>query len=728
MSSRDHRDSDRDDRTRDRPSSSRRRSASPPHRSSSRRDDRDRDPKRDRRDDDHHDRDRERRSDRDRDRDRPRDGVRERHRERERGGDERRSSRRERSRSRSQERSSRDKDRESKKHRHRETSEERRARKAARKAEKAADAALLLPEDARQAAAEVAFYSAQDNPFHDANLGDKFVWGKKREKERKMGMTPEEAAKRDRERAYESQQEIERLNVRRAQREEEFKLREAESMRAARDAESAQMAAWIDREDDFHLEQAKKRAEIRVRERRAKPIDYLALNLKWSQPPLQPGDEGYDEDDEDEGEGLEVDLEEPYAIFEHLTLEDAEELHDDIKMYLQLEKIEAHTEFWRALLIVSSASLEALREERAIGVNAYAAQSRANAAVKAEIQRLLSGKSFDQLVQLQQQVQGKLASGEVIDVEYWEGLLKELVVWKAKAKLRDMHEVVLFNRLEQLRKKQRDEALRYAEEVKNALAGPSAPAKDDHDDDDDEMDVEDDEAEEVGEPSAPAVVADAWNPEWEPALLKRIPEEYRLCQVVDFASDRAQLYAARRAVAQARFVVKPRGPSGAEGDGAASKDDAIYQAAVGQGFDEEEELFNLEAEMSRPSYSWEDKYRPRKPRYFNKVHTGYEWNKYNQTHYDSDNPPPKVVQGYKFNIFYPDLIDKTKAPQYRIIKNKENPDICTITFSAGPPYEDIAFTIVNKQWEHSHKRGFRSSFDRGVLQLHFSFRRTMYRK
>ena len=38
--------------------------------------------------------------------------------------------------------------------------------------------------------------------------------------------------------------------------------------------------------------------------------------------------------------------------------------------------------------------------------------------------------------------------------------------------------------------------------------------------------------------------------------------------------------------------------------------------------------------------------------------SGYEWNKYNQTHYDSDNPPPKVVQGYKFNLFYPDLIDK----------------------------------------------------------------------
>ncbi len=86
----------------------------------------------------------------------------------------------------------------------RETSTERAARKAARKAEKAADAALLLPPEARLAAAEVSFYSAADNPFHDANLGDKFVWGKKREKERKQGMTAEEAAARDSQRHLES--------------------------------------------------------------------------------------------------------------------------------------------------------------------------------------------------------------------------------------------------------------------------------------------------------------------------------------------------------------------------------------------------------------------------------------------------------------------------------------------------------------------------------------------
>lgn len=52
--------------------------------------------------------------------------------------------------------------------------------------------------------------------------------------------------------------------------------------------------------------------------------------------------------------------------------------------------------------------------------------------------------------------------------------------------------------------------------------------------------------------------------------------------------------------------------------------------------------FRGEVQLESKVYWWHDKYRPRKPKYFNRVHTGYEWNKYNQTHYDHDNPPPKV--------------------------------------------------------------------------------------
>jgi len=98
------------------------------------------------------------------------------------------------------------------------------------------------------------------------------------------------------------------------------------------------------------------------------------------------------------------------------------------------------------------------------------------------------------------------------------------------------------------------------------------------------------------------------------------------------------------------------------------------------------------------------------------------------SHYDHDNPPPKIVQGYKFNIFYPDLIDKSKAPRYFLEGVSESSDTCTIRFHAGPPYEDIAFKIVNREWEYSHKKGFKCVFERGVLHLWINFKRYRYRR
>lgn len=123
---------------------------------------------------------------------------------------------------------------------------------------------------------------------------------------------------------------------------------------------------------------------------------------------------------------------------------------------------------------------------------------------------------------------------------------------------------------------------------------------------------------------------------------------------------------------------------------------------------------------------WCDKYQPRKPKYVNTFHTGYEWNKYNRTHYDHENPPPKIVRGYKFNIFYPDMINRTETPTYTCEDDGSNGETCIIRFHAGPPYEDIAFRIVKKDWDVSHKKGFKSTFDGVILRLHFNFRRHSY--
>ena len=49
-----------------------------------------------------------------------------------------------------------------------------------------------------------------------------------------------------------------------------------------------------------------------------------------------------------------------------------------------------------------------------------------------------------------------------------------------------------------------------------------------------------------------------------------------------------------------------------------------------------------------------------------------------------------MVQGYKFNVFYPDLIDKKTAPEYSVEPDPEADQFgstCILRFHAGPPYE-----------------------------------------
>jgi hypothetical protein len=92
-----------------------------------------------------------------------------------------------------------------------------------------------------------------------------------------------------------------------------------------------------------------------------------------------------------------------------------------------------------------------------------------------------------------------------------------------------------------------------------------------------------------------------------------------------------------------------------------------------------------------------------------------------------ENLPPPIMKGLKFNIFFPDLVDKKKTPQY-FVEPSGDPDHRTVRFSAGAPYEDISFRIPNVDWEYSHKKGFKCTFERGVLHLWFEFRILKYRR
>ena len=137
-------------------------------------------------------------------------------------------------------------------------------------------------------------------------------------------------------------------------------------------------------------------------------------------------------------------------------------------------------------------------------------------------------------------------------------------------------------------------------------------------------------------------------------------------------------------------------------------------------------VFNDIVEIKK-EYEWSKEYKPIKPRYSNKKILGFDWNKHNQAHYDNINLPPKTVSGYRFNIFYPNLVDKTKTPKF-YLQRSETPDMCIIRFESGAPYEDIAFKIINREWNTRVKGDFLNVFDKGVLKLYFKFKRFRYKR
>jgi hypothetical protein len=85
------------------------------------------------------------------------------------------------------------------------------------------------------------------------------------------------------------------------------------------------------------------------------------------------------------------------------------------------------------MLLICEDRLRQLRFQQDPSLPAAQGQS-TNAVVESDIARLLEGKSHEQLIALENNVKNKLASREPIDVDYWEGLLRSLQVWKAKVR------------------------------------------------------------------------------------------------------------------------------------------------------------------------------------------------------------------------------------------------------------------------------------------------------
>lgn len=122
-----------------------------------------------------------------------------------------------------------------------------------------------------------------------------------------------------------------------------------------------------------------------------------------------------------------------------------------------------------------------------------------------------------------------------------------------------------------------------------------------------------------------------------------------------------------------------------------------------------------------------------KPNRYCKVKTGYNWTQYNKTHYTRSNPPPKTVMWYEFTLFYPLLIQNKKVNWGRIYRIEDveqgfNDEFCLLVFAPGPPYADVAYRIVRRQWD-TRPGAVRCSFDaKGKFRLFFKFSNSNYKR
>jgi hypothetical protein len=107
--------------------------------------------------------------------------------------------------------------------------------------------------------------------------------------------------------------------------------------RSANTANAAE-EAWVADEDRFVLAQAKKKAALRVKGGRAKPIDWLAVTLRFVDPTKELLD--------DEVEDHDLEVVDPEGVLEGLDARELSDLEKEIEHYLALETNRSNREYW----------------------------------------------------------------------------------------------------------------------------------------------------------------------------------------------------------------------------------------------------------------------------------------------------------------------------------------------------------------------------------------------
>ncbi len=361
---------------------------------------------------------------------------------------------------------------------------------------------------------------------------------------------------------------------------------------------------WEKQEDSFHYTQVRLRSKIRIKDGRAKPIDLLAYYID-------------DNDDEDE---LAVELHEPSTYLNGLNIRDLEDLLADIRVYTDLQQqqqqktgVRSHydKQYWQDITTITEDELSKLRKSSSESHRNQRIDDRRegiNSAVTDDVDKLIKNKSPQQLEQLEQRIKLKIENETGIDIGYWESLLSQLQVHIARARLHDRHQITLKRKLQKFKEEQGIFHAPITTTKSNYSSTSTIPKKKKDTENNNQLDSFDNDNESF-EDLEQKCIRDYEQGRYSPLLVQINDLDLEIQKrCTDETDDWDKLKQQRESVIKSGSI-KP------------DVEDAFEQFARSMGsLTSDDSVINTVVPMD-VQYLWSDKYRPRKPRVFNKVHT-----------------------------------------------------------------------------------------------------------
>uniref|UniRef100_A0A0N5A2H9 Splicing factor Cactin n=1 Tax=Parastrongyloides trichosuri TaxID=131310 RepID=A0A0N5A2H9_PARTI len=535
---------------------------------------------------------------------------------------------------------------------------------------------------------EMANWNKPESPERNEDGEEVFIWRKKYDNSEKK-YTDKELKEKAEQCRKANVHEIEELRRKRIQREKERETREAE----LRKQKNSECHFSNKDEENFALKQARLRLMTRLQNGNPCPIDFLARLIFW--------------DNRDFDELDITTFQDPLVVLKNLNVEQLEDVIEDVKICKKIDD-NKNPLYWNDIDVLAKFFLKKKTTDE---VNVHDS-------IQKNIINTFNDKTLPQLLEMDEQLTKKVNDRNCSNPDFWYTVIGQLKYTIGKMRLKETYTSIMKKQVEKIKQIQENEMCKdggdeisMSEVLSNlSLAevyqlNEKLPFE--------ITELLGDDREKVNK---------LWKVLNRKQTLFASLKLYEIFKYEPYYVNESSIIPGIDIIEENKFYdeIKTKQKSFIQKSTQDVKNDDL---------EDKDEDFDDEIDLGSNAITWTNKtVQAKKPKYTNIVRTGYDWNRYNRTHFTFEDPPPKIVQGYRFTILYDELLDKTKTPQFTVTPDPNDEEFATITFKAGPPYMDIAFKIVNREWQVLHKRGFEAKFSKGVFRLSFFFKRYRYRR